>query len=144
MYCTPEDLRESIGGLSLDNKKVTPVFLDDLIKRKSSTIDVYIGQRYVVPINSQDALLFLKDIVIDLCRGPITAKVSVATGNSKTSQTPNAYDISRDALSTLKDIMNGNINIPGLDSVENGLSSGGSFSTKGEILTAIPYSVRPR
>ena len=89
MYCVKEDLYSSIGGLTEDNQKAPPTFLDDIIKRQSAHINSQISNRYVVPIDeatSPNSFDILKQICINLCRPLVAAKLDIAISQEDLNQ----------------------------------------------------------
>ena len=83
MYCTAEDLRSNIGGLTATNTKAPEEFLEEKIKEKCAHINSMIGRRYKLPItlvDHPDAFYILKDICIELVRPAVAIKLLVATG----------------------------------------------------------------
>lgn len=116
MYCTVNDLRENIGGLTETNTKAPKEFLTNLIERKCAHINSMIGRRYVLPINADDhtdAFNILKDICIELARPMVAIKLSVATGTDVDQKPENG--MAADAERRLLEIKEGRYDLPGVE-----------------------------
>lgn len=114
MYCSVEDLRQAIGGLTDTNKKASTEFLTDLITRKTAIINSFIGRRFIVPIDSTkspEATEILRDICIDLCRENVSVKLGVSTTNPDGTQVPVGADLTKKSLMRLGEIANGKFNL---------------------------------
>ena len=115
MYCTVEDLRLNIGGLTATNTKAPESFLQQAIERKCARINSMIGRRYVLPITEEDhsdAYNILKDICIELVRPVVATKLSVATNDVK--QKPEAGEMPK-AEKRLMEIKDGRYDLPGVE-----------------------------
>ena len=143
MYCTADDLRANIGGLTSANTKAPTAFLEDVADRKSQHIDSVISNRYETPVveaDSPKAFAILKDICIELCRPVISKKLSVAT--SGVSQTP-VTGLEDEAKTRLEQIRDGYYQLLDAEKCEEDacmLFDAGQYDL--DKLDSIPYTLQ--
>lgn len=115
-YCTVDDLRLEIGGLTADNKKAPQEYLQSQIDQKTAHINSMIGRRYIIKPeitneNYPDAYQILKDICINLIKPEVSMRVSFATATL--AQTPEEGTPSQ-AEMRLKKIRDSKYDLPGV------------------------------
>ena len=115
MYCSVDDLRDNISGLTPTNTKAPTAYLEDLINRKTALINSYIGQVYKTPVIQADSptpFYILKDICIDLCRDAVALKLDFALSNEpEFSQFPTKSPSDK-AMTLLKKIKEEKVSLP--------------------------------
>ncbi len=144
-YCIRDDLYLNIAGLTSDNTKAGPEFLEDVIGRKSAHINAMIGDRYTVPVledSSPISFKILKDVCIELARLSIAKKLDIATPDSYPDQHP-VIERSDEPEAVLRKIRKGSYTLP--DAAPCGAGNCGLFQSGDYCVTnlkGIPHSER--
>lgn len=116
-YCDASDITANLKNVTFGaSTTVTSPALADMISQESAVIDQYISPRYTLPVSDATALLFLQKICIDLViyrvarilQPKVQAPIPAEGGQDISHVT--AY---REAMTMLKNIMNGKTSLPG-------------------------------
>ena len=139
-YCTEQNLRDAIAGLTADNTKVTTAFLQSLIEMNSTLIDARIALTYQLPISTPKALLILKKLCVDLCREEVSLRLGFTVQGPLGGQYPVGSYLSKRARSTLDLIADGLFSL--VDAAPCGsCSQSGILNYDNSDIQGVPYGL---
>lgn len=115
-YATNSDLQGEFKSLSLTaSTPLTTTKVDEWCLEESNFIDMYVGTKYTVPVDSgtsPKAFSLLKRLCIALVRPRMAAFLNIqAGGGSKASQSSEQAYTPKDAVQTLQDIRDAKIKL---------------------------------
>ena len=119
-YCDQTDIEENLKAVTFSaTTAVTATALTNMIARKSAFIDSMIQVKYILPISDATALLYLKDICIDLVVFDVTkvlqAKNALPAPDLKVTQEISVGFCYKQALKMLEKLANGSVALPSED-----------------------------